>query len=245
MKRQIIRVHFENLRNETHVELHETVIAAIGRYNPVQFGIESVYAGYRQLVTTEVSLLDIMQKSEYTVEIQAQDCVCGRYCRGLSDAIESGLNHFDAGKREAAGERSTIFDRYGSIAARTLDEGTAAIDDFLHELASGTASACVRTLALTDWVEQIGLENRKLKDLLKVDCDETAKRPLLRMHTVRVDVDKALQTILNFFDVVSTGHGLAAYELLLNDLNAAFERYRNILAQQAGAQGKTVLKEKD
>ncbi|MDR1676751.1 MAG: DUF6261 family protein, partial [Tannerella sp.] len=60
-----------------------------------------------------------------------------------------------------------MFDHYGSINTRTLDEETATLDNLLRELASATASACVRTLALTDWTEQLDMENRKFKDLMQ------------------------------------------------------------------------------
>jgi hypothetical protein len=243
MKRQIIRVHFENLRNEAHVELNETVIAAIDRYNPVQLGFGDVYAGYRQLVTTEVSLLDMMFRSGYTIEIHAQDRVRDQIFRGLSDAVSSGLNHFDAGKREAAGNLSVIFNHYGNITARTLDEETAALDDFLREFASDTASACIRTLGLADWTEQLEQENRKFKELMQARYSETAQRPSLRVHAVRLDVDRALRTILNFLDVMVTVHGLAPYELLIGELNAVFERYRNIQARQAGVREKNSKEE--
>jgi hypothetical protein len=234
MKRQIIRVYFENLRNEAHVELNETVIIAIDRYNPVQIGIGTVYAGYRQLVTTEISLLDMMRKSEYTIAIHAQDHVRDSIFRGLFYAVKSGLNHFDAEKRKAAEKLSAIFDLYGNIAVRTLDEETSAIDDLLRKLASSTVSAYVQTLAVMDWTEQLDLENRKFKELMQTCYSETAQRPALRIHAVRADVDRALRTILNFLDVVATVHGPAACELLVDELNAVFERYRNILTQQAG-----------
>jgi hypothetical protein len=231
MKRQIIRVHYENLRNEAHVELNETVIAAIDKYNVAQLGIGDVYAGYRQLVTTEVSLLDMMLRSEYTVEIHAQDRVRDQLFRGLSDAVNSGLNHFDAEKREAAGKLSVIFDHYGNITTRTLDEETAVLDDFLRELATDTASVCLQTLGLADWTEQLEQENRKFKELMQAHYSETAQRPSLRIHAVRHDVDRALRTIFNFLDVMVTVHGLAPYELLIGELNAVFERYKNIPVQ--------------
>ncbi|MDR1102682.1 MAG: DUF6261 family protein [Tannerella sp.] len=236
MKRQIIRVHFENLRNEAHVELNEKVITTIDRYNPPQFGFGVVYAGYRQLVATEVSLLDMMHKSEYTVKIHEQDRVRDGIFRGLSDAVKSGLNHFDAAKSEAAGKLSVIFDRYGSISSRTLDQETVSLDAFLQELSSDTAAAFVRTLGLTDWTEQLALENGKFKDLIEACYSEIAQRPsLLRIYAIRLDVDRALRTILNFLDVVSAVHALAAYELLVNELNTVFERYRDMLVQQACA----------
>ncbi|MDR1336403.1 MAG: DUF6261 family protein [Tannerella sp.] len=239
MKRQIISVHFEYLRNETHVELSKAVITAIDRHNPAQFGFGAVYAGYRQLVATEVSLLDIMRKGGYMIEIQEQDRVRDNLFRGLSDAVKSGLNHFDAVKCEAAWELSALFDRYNSIAARTLDEETASLDALLSELSSGTAAASVQTLGLTDWTGQLALENGEFKFLMHALYGEIVQRPpSLRVYTVRLDVDKALRTIFNFLDIVSTVHGLPAYELLVNELNTVFDRYRNIPVQQAGARKK-------
>ncbi|MDR2041721.1 MAG: DUF6261 family protein [Tannerella sp.] len=231
MKRQIIGVHFESLRNEAHVELNEAVIAAIDKHNPAQLGIGDIYAGYRQLVTTEISLLDMMHRNGFTMEIHAQDRVCGRIFHGLADAVNSGLNHFDAGKREAAGKLFVLFERYGHITARTPDEETAVLDNFLRELASDTASDPIRTLGLTDWTERLAQENGKFKELMQAYDSEAAQRPSLRVHAVRTDVDRALRTILNYLDVVTTVHGFVFYELLVNELNAVFERYRNIPVQ--------------
>ncbi|MDR1676755.1 MAG: DUF6261 family protein, partial [Tannerella sp.] len=167
MKRQVISVHFDYLHNEAHVELNKAVITAIDRYNSVLLGIGDIYAGYRQFVTTEISLRDMMCRNECTIGIHAQDRVRSSLFRGMFDAVRSGTNHFDAEKREAAGKLFPIFDHYGSINTRTLDEETATLDDLLRELASATASACVRTLALTDWTEQLDMENRKFKDLMQ------------------------------------------------------------------------------
>jgi hypothetical protein len=78
----------------------------------------------------------------------------------FADAVKSGLNHFDPAKREAARRIEIVLDNYGNIAAKALDQETAAIDDLLRELRSGDYPALVDSLALADWLVQLDVENR-------------------------------------------------------------------------------------
>jgi enamine deaminase RidA (YjgF/YER057c/UK114 family) len=230
----IIRFRYENLRNEAHVEFNGTFSALVEKYGAATLGISPLFDVYRPIYAEEVALLDTIRKSGYTAELDAQDHVRDGIYRGFTDAIKSALNHFDAAKREAAHRLSAVFDHYGNIASRSYDEETAAIDDLLRELATGANATALSTLALNDWAAQLHAENRAFDALIRARYSETATRPTTRMRTARIATDTALRAILYHMEALVTVNGETAYAPFINELNAVSDRYKNILAQQAG-----------
>jgi hypothetical protein len=60
MQNLIVRINFNDLRNETHVELHEIFASVFVKYPPAQLGIALQYDEYRPLLDTEIDTLDIV-----------------------------------------------------------------------------------------------------------------------------------------------------------------------------------------
>jgi hypothetical protein len=230
----VIRIDYAHLRNEAHVELHETADTIIVRHNPAALGIAVQYGEYKPHLDTEVSLLDVIRKSGYTGELDGSDHRRDTLVRGFSDAVKSGLNHFDPAKREAARRIEIVLNSYGNIAAKALDQETAAIDDLLRELRSGEYPALVDSLALTDWLTQLDAENRTFKRLMMARYGETSQRPTTRMKAARKNTDAAFRGIIDQIEALATVNGMAQYEAFIRELNAILERYKNILAAEAG-----------
>jgi hypothetical protein len=238
MKNPIERINYHLLRNEAHVELHETVNRLFGIYTPDTLGIMPLYQIYKPLFDIEVSVLDVIRKSEYTVEIYEQDRSRDHIFRGLTDALKSALNHFDPAKADAARKVNTVFEHYGNIAAKTLDQETAAIDDLLRELASADYPALIQTLAVADWLTQLDTENNRFKTLMMERYGESALRPTTQMKQARAETDKAFRTIIAQIEALVIVNGAATYEPFIKELNVVLSRYKNILAQEAGTRKK-------
>ena len=155
MNKIFVKIHLEHLRNKTHVEYHETISHLIEKFNPDTLGIRPQYDVYISLLSDEISVLDIILKSELTDEIYAQDHVRDSVFRGFSDALKSALNHYDEVKRTAAYKIEVIIDHYGNITVLTLDEETAAYDDLIRELKTETNTNLLMTLELIDWIPEL------------------------------------------------------------------------------------------
>jgi hypothetical protein len=237
MGRFFIRFRYTELRNEAHVEYNETVDGLVIKHNPQALGILPQYDDYKVALKVEVDSLDLIRKSEYTGEIEAQDRVRDGVFRGFSDAVKSALNHFDADKRKAAEKISLVLDHYGNIAAKAFDQETAAIDDLLREL-NDNHIAETQLLSLNDWLTQLDSENQRFKALMSERYAKTAQRPSTRMKTARNETDKALRALLDMVEALATVNGTANYEAFINELNAVSERYKNQLAQASGRRTK-------
>jgi hypothetical protein len=239
MKSIIIRFRYEILRNETHVELHESLAPVFLKYPPAQLGIEAPYAAYKLLLDTEISALDIIRKSELTGKIEEQDHQRDQLFRGFVDAVQSNLHHFDPAKQEAARKVQVILDHYGNIAVKTFDQETAAIDDLARELGTPEHSPLIDTLGLGDWLTALNAGNERFKSLMQERYGEMAQRPTTRMKNARTAVDKAWRSLTDRIEALALVNGMTDYEAFIRDLNVVLERYKNLLAQHQGRNKKS------
>jgi hypothetical protein len=238
MKNTILKIYLESLRHKTHAEYNETVRSLIEKSNPDILGIRPQYDVYYPLLADEISVLDIIRKSEITDEIHAQDHVRDIVFRGFSDAIKSGLNHYDETKRIAAHKIEVVLDHFGNIAILTLDEETVAIEDLIRELKTENNTNLLITLGLTDWVVELSKANDKFKDLMMMRYEEVSQRPTIRMKEIRPAVDKAFRNMIDQIEALIKVKGIAGYEDFIREINAVTERYKRILAQEAGNRNK-------
>ena len=234
MKTLINRFRYENLRNEAHVQLHESFIALVTRHNAEVLGIQSLYAQYVPLLEQEKLALDLILKSGLTDEILAQDRQRDQLFRGFVDAVKSGLNHYDPAQQEAAEKIQFILTRYGNLAARPLDQETAAIDDLHRELADAQNATHIATLGLGDWLTRLVEANRAFDQLMMSRYTEAAARPTVNMRTSRGAVDTLFRAMLDLLEAQAMVNGEAKYTPFVAELNAITQRYENILAANRG-----------
>jgi hypothetical protein len=233
----ITRFLYESLRNETHAAYHETVVTLFGTYTPASLDIALQYSSYKTAYDDEILALDVVRRSELTVQIAEQDAVRDTIFRGFADSVKSATKHFDPEKRSAALRLQNTLTAYGNIAARTLDRETAAIDDLQRELITNYELE-ITNLGLGDWLTQLAAENSVLKTLILDRYSETAQRPAVKMKSARTAVDVAFRAMLNMLDALVLVNGEASYKVFIAELNAVSERYKNILAQEAGVKKK-------
>jgi hypothetical protein len=244
MRRFFIRFNYTELRNEVHVEYGETIDDIVVKHDPQTLGISPQYDAFKTSLNTEVGVLDVVVKSEYTGEISAQDSVRDRIFRGFDDAVKSAENHFNTDKCKASERIRVALDNYGNISAKAFDQETAAIDDLLRELNDNYA-ADLQLLGLTDWLMQLDAENRKFKTLMSERYAETARRPKTRMKAARAETDRSLRTMLDMVEVLAIVNGAETYQPFIDELNAVSERYKNKLAQASGKRAKLKAEENE
>jgi hypothetical protein len=233
METIIIRFKTDYLKNETHVQFHEGINFVIVKHNPQSLGIEPWYVPYKGALNNETEALDFFRKSKLTGKIADQDHVRDGIFRGFVDSIKGERRHFDPSRREAANLLYDIFDHYGNIARKPLDDETAAINDLARELAQPDATQAITLLGLTPWLNKLVEENTKFVALMSERYDETAKKTSLRMKTTRSETDTYYQAIIS---QIENQHlvGVNINENFIKELNAVIERFRNILAQEIG-----------
>jgi hypothetical protein len=235
MEEIIIIINLKLLNNETHVQFNESIDILFIKYTPAALGIAPLYTHYKNALNTELNVLDIIRKSEFTGKIVEQDKVRGDIYRGLSNSIIGMTTHFELVNREAAHRLQNILNHYGNIKRKTLDAETSAINDLIRELQNPSPAADIVTLGLNSWVIKLSEENTLFEQLMMNRYVEMAGRPSARMKTARVDVDKYYHAIINQTkNSVLAGTTTPDIDNFIKDINAVIGRFKHILLQEKG-----------
>jgi hypothetical protein len=230
MKKIIIRINLHQLKNETHVQFNDSIDPLFVRFNPQVPSITPLYGLYRTALDHEVAALDFIRASELTEQITEKDHVRDGIYRGLHSMLKGFTRHFEQDFKEAAHRLLDIFDHYGDIAQRSLDDETAAINDLLREFEMPVAAADIQLLGLGSWVCKLKNENLEFVALMQDRYSEVAGRTPYRMITTRTATDKYYLAIVNHLEaIVLTGSDEA--NELITEMNVIIERYKGILAR--------------
>ncbi|MDR1197734.1 MAG: DUF6261 family protein [Prevotellaceae bacterium] len=238
MKKIIISINLHLLKNETHVQFNENINGIFIKYSPQTLGIKALYDLYKSAFDNETAALDIIRKSELTAKITEQDNRRDSIYRGFADTVKGAMNHFDPACAQAAETLYDIFRHYGNIARKTLDDETAAINDLLRELSLPTAAQAVTLLGLTSWSNKLAEENTLFAELMTERYVEAAEQTPFRMKETRIETDRYYHAIVNQLENQWLT-GVTALEAVIGEMNAVIERFKNILAHEKAAKGKS------
>jgi hypothetical protein len=233
MKEIITRINLHGLKNETHVQFNEEADSVFVKHNPQTLGIYPLYVPYKAALNNEYQALDYIGKSELTKKIIEQDRKRDNIYRGFVDSLKGAAKHFDLSHRDAANLLLNIFDHYGNIARKTLDDETAAINDLARELEQPKLTQAIALLGMNAWLNKLVEENNAFEELMKERYSETASKTSFRMRAVRVETDKYYHAIISQIE----NQCLADIEInenFIKELNAVIERFKRILAQEIG-----------
>jgi hypothetical protein len=230
----IIRVHYESLRNEGHVELNRFFIALVEQFGASELGILSLFTVYKSLVAEEEMTLDIILKSKLTAKIQQLDKERDRVYRGFADSVKADLNHFTEAKRVAAAGLEVILKHYGDITRKPMNEQTASVFDLLRELNTPENLALVTLLDLVAWLAPLEAINRELEELMTDRFVEISKRPEQNMKTIRAEVDKQLRAIIEKVEAMERTGSPFYNPAFVKEVNALMTYYKDLLAQKSG-----------
>ena len=230
---KIEKVYLNNLRNDEHFQFNTEFRNLINEITPAALDIHAHFAPYLSLYAQEDEVLKKILKSALTEDIQNADRKRDLTFSGMIDANKSALKHFNSSIVTAAKRLKIVFDTYGNVARKPLNEETSAIYNLLQEL-KGTHAADVSTVGITDWVTELEADNNALTALMKARYDESALRTDLIMKEVRTQIDAAYHAITERIDALFIVNASTVHETFIHRWNVVIEKYKNILAQRQG-----------
>ncbi|MDR1341089.1 MAG: DUF6261 family protein [Prevotellaceae bacterium] len=233
MNEIIVRINLHVFKNETHVQFNEGIDSVFVKHNPQALGIQPLYVLYKDAFKNELDALDYISRSELTAKIVEQDRKRDSIYRGFVDSVKSATNHFEPAHREAANLTLNIFNHYGNIARKTLDDETAAINDLARELALPAPAQAVSLIGANVWLNKLVEENNAFSELMKERYSETAGKTSFRMRAMRAETDKFYHAMVSQIENQSLA-GTVINESFIREINAVIERFKHILAQENG-----------
>jgi hypothetical protein len=236
MKTEKINLHL--LRNDEHFQFQTEFKDLITSATPAALKIAPQFDAYLLLYTQEDESLKKIMKSAFTEEIESADRQRDLTFRGMVDANRAALNHFRADVKTAARYLQVVFDTYGNLARKPLNEETSAIYNLLQEL-NGTYAEEVTATGIADWAKELEANNKAFEALMKNRYDESAQRTDLVLKEVRTQIDTACRTITERIDALALIEGGEVYDGFIRRLNVVVEKYNNVIASRAGRSRKS------
>jgi hypothetical protein len=255
MAQKISSLDLRSIRNDEHFEFFTEFITLVNETGRGALQIAKPFDTFTALFAEEDEALKKISKSDLTRLIHEADEARDTVFRGLAEANLATLNHFRTDIRDAAIRLQIVFDTYGNVARKSVDEETSAVQNLLEELTKHHA-ADVAKVGLTDWAEELRVRNLAVRNLTMGRDDESAIRSPLVLRQVRGKVDEAYRKIASRIDAFAVIEEMnseesddddygaippgelklkatkvaSPYAGFITRLNAAIERYNNRIA---------------
>ena len=222
---KIHKLDTHSLRNDAHFQFHTEFRDLVVQHNPETLKIKPQFDSYLPLYNRVDDALKKIVKSEFTAKIHEADKARDEIYLGIVETNTAALRHFNPNVRQAADRLKILFDTYGNVVNKPLNEETSAIYNILQEL-KGKYTADVASVGITQWVTELENRNKAFETLVKERFDETAARTTdIVMKQARAQLDEVYKTIVERINALAVVEGVATYEAFIKTLNAVIAKY--------------------
>ena len=234
---KIEEIHFSRMRNDEHFQFMTEFKNAVAKYGGATgLRIQFYYNSFLNLYAQEDEAFKKIVKSAITEEIQTADQYRDRIFRGTADTVKTALNHFSEDVLAAAKRLKVLFDTYGNLAQKPLNEETSAIYNLIQDL-NGQYRADVSKINLAEWVNELQNANKKVSQLMENRYEESAAKTDLVLKKVRLQIDAVYRNIIertNAFAIISDADETDIFLEFMRYFNTVIDKYRLIIAQRYG-----------
>jgi hypothetical protein len=213
-----------NLRNDAHFQYHTEFRDLVAKHGAEALKVKPQFDAYMPLYNRVDEDLKKIVKSEFTAKIHEADKARDEIYTGMAETNAAAIKHFNPQIREAAARLKILFDTYGNVASKPLNEETSAIYNILQEL-QGKYAPDVATVGISQWISELQTRNAAFENLVKERFDETASRTDIVLKKARAELDEAYRVIVELIDALAIVKGEANYEPFARTLNAVIAKY--------------------
>jgi len=232
---KINKTHPYRLRNDAHFQFYTEFRNLVQSIGAVNLKIATQFVEWLLLYEKEDTALKKINKSAITEQIQEADKARDEIYTGIVEMNTASLKHFNPVVRASAKQLKIVFDTYGDVARKPLNEETSAIYNILQDL-EGKYASDVQTVGLWYWVAELKVRNNAFAELMRNRFDETASRSDIVLKETRIEVDTAYFAIRERINALVVVEGVSVYENFIRTLNAVIAKYA-LLERPKGGKG--------
>lgn len=232
---KINKIYAYDLRNDAHFQFHTEFRNLVQSEGADNLKITAQFEAWLPLYEKEDTALKKITKSAITAQIQEADKARDDIYLGMVETNTAALRHFSEEVRSAAARLKIVFDTYGDVARKPLNEQTSAVYNILQELKGKYAPDTV-SVGIGSWVSELEVRNNAFADLMRERFDETASRSDIVLKEARAEVDAAYFAIRERINALVVVEGVSAYENFIRTLNAVIAKYA-LLTKSRGGRG--------
>jgi len=221
------------LRNDEHFMFHtefKNLLTTAGAQN---LRVAAQFAEYGVLFAKEDEGLKKIVKSAITAQIQDEDKIRDELYNGMVELSNAMLKSPFANKREAAKRLKIVFDTYGNISKKPINEQTSAVINILQEL-NGAYAQDAQTVGIGDYVSLIETHNNALAQLVRERYGESAGKTDVVMAQARQNLDAVYDVIVARINALALLEGGEVCENFIRTFNTIIAKYSAILNARLG-----------
>ena len=228
----IKKIDLSRFRNDEHFQFHTEVKELINMFDAEKLNIIAQFNTYKSCYLFEDEAYKKIIKSAITKDIEAASRRRGIIFSGMAGIIKSALKHFNKDVAEAAYRIKILFDTYGNLSEKPLNEATSAIYNFIQELLSKSREKDVEAVHLKEWIIQLEVENKNVESLIMKRDDENSVKTHLSMKECRLELDRAYISIVELINAMILIEGNSKYSAFVDRINTCIDRYGQLLARR-------------
>ena len=222
-----------HLRNDEHFMFHTEFRDLLDKSEPLKAKLPTQFSAYSTLYDKEDEGLKKINKSALTAKIHEKDKIRDELYSGMTELTTAMLKHPAENKREAAKRLKIVFDTYGNISKKPLNEQTSAVINIMQEL-KGDYAPDAQIIGLDEYVEPLYQQNEALEALVKGRYDETAAKTDVVIKDARLALDAVYDDITARINALELLDSSPIYENFIKTFNAVVAKYNAIINARAG-----------
>jgi hypothetical protein len=230
---KISTMNLRHLRNDEHFQYHSEFRDLITKHSAQALKIQPQFEEYLALYSKLDDGIKKVKKSALTAEIhnadKARDDMWGVIVK-INDAVRK---HADPDVQAAGYRLQILFDTYGNVAAKPLNEQTSALYNILRDLKEKYAQD-VEAVHLKPWIDELEARNIAFEKLVQDRYDEAAAKTDVVVKKARAALDESYRDILARISAYALLEGEADYAPFLHALNIITEKFAAIMARHHG-----------
>ena len=221
---KIDKIYPYNMRNDAHFQFHTEFRGLVEKHGAAALKIKPQFDAYLSLYERVDTALKKIVKSAITAQIHEADKARDEVYAGMVRLNNVNLKHFNADVRKSAAQLKIVFDTYGDVAHKPLNEETSALYNVLQDLQNKYASDVAAT-GIGQWVEELKNRNEAFETLVRSRFDETTARTDIVLRDARTEADEAYFAMRNRLNALVEIEGATAYEAFIKSLNTVIAKY--------------------
>ena len=225
------------LRNDEHFMFNTEFRDLLDKAAALKAKVQAQFDAHAALLNKEDEGLKKITKSALTAKIHDEDKIRDDLYTGMTELTAAMLRHPLENRREAAKRLKILFDTYGYISKKTLNEQTSAGINILQEL-KGAYAADAQAIGLTDYIPLFESHNDALEALVKERYDEAAAKTDVVIRDARVKVDAAYEDIVARINAIELLEGGELCENFIRTFNVVVGKYHAIINTRTGRKHK-------
>jgi hypothetical protein len=230
---KIDRIDKTRLRNDEHFQFHTEFRDLVAKEGAQNIKAEAQFAAYLPLYAKEDEGIKRVSKSIFTAKIHEADKARDDICTGMMEINEASTKHYSQAVSEAAKKLKILFDTYGNISQKPLNEQTSAVYNILQELKGDYAQAA-QTVGISGWATELEARNNAFDVLVKERYDEAAARSDVVVKSARAELDTAYDAIAERVNAYAVIEGGELYERFIKTFNSVISKYNAIVNARHG-----------